>query len=263
MSFCAITGYHRKYGIRLLNRAALPEAAPRPRRRPPLYGPPVSEALTAMWTAAGYPWSVRLKALLPLWLPHVRRRLRLTRAVELLTISPRQIARRLAPQKRQLTKRLYGRTKPGTLLKHHIPLKTDRWAVTTPGFSEIDLVSHSGTSADGEHIHSLNLTDIHTTWVETAAVLGKGAAGAGVPGRRRRKGRHADCTPRPPGSVHPRAKHRQEARASLRVGQSSAEPDARPARRRCDAAGAPSATSNALDASAQAPPPAHLRQGCR
>ena len=177
--FCAITGYHRKYSIRLLNRAALPEGTPRPRRRPPLYGPPVIEALTAIWTAAGYPWSVRLKALLPLWLPHVRRRLRLTRAVEqqLLTISPRQIDRRLAPQKRHLTKRLYGRTKPGTLLKHHIPLKTDRWAVTTPGFSEIDLVSHSGTSADGEHIHSLNLTDIHTTWVETAAVLGKGAAG--------------------------------------------------------------------------------------
>jgi hypothetical protein len=96
---------------------------------------------------------------------------------QVLTISPRQIDRRLAPHKRHLTKRLYGRTKPGTLLKHHIPLKTDRWAVTTPGFSEIDLVSHSGTSADGEHIHSLNLTDIHTTWVETAAVLGKGAAG--------------------------------------------------------------------------------------
>jgi hypothetical protein len=43
--FCAITGYHRKYGIRLLNRAALPEGTPRPRRRPPLYGPPVIEAL--------------------------------------------------------------------------------------------------------------------------------------------------------------------------------------------------------------------------
>jgi hypothetical protein len=50
---------------------------------------------------------------------------------QLLPISPRQIDRRLAPQKRQLSKRLYGRTKPGTLLTHHIPLKTDRWAVTT------------------------------------------------------------------------------------------------------------------------------------
>jgi hypothetical protein len=132
-------------------------------------------------TAAGYPWSLRLKALLPLWLPHLRRRRHVSRELErqLLTISPRQIDRRLAGHRRQLTKRLYGRTKPGTLLKHHIPLKTDRWEVSTPGFSEIDLVSHAGTSAEGEHIHSLNLTDIHTTWVETAAVLGKGAAGIG------------------------------------------------------------------------------------
>jgi hypothetical protein len=180
--FVAVTGYHRKYAIRLLN-GPLPAAGrPRPRRcRPATYGRPVIDALLTVWTAAGYPWSLRLKALLPLWLPHLRRRHHLSRELErqLLTISPRQIDRRLAGYRRQLTKRLYGRTKPGTLLKHHIPLKTDRWDVRTPGFSEIDLVSHSGTSAEGEHIHSLNLTDIHTTWVETAAVLGKGAAGIG------------------------------------------------------------------------------------
>jgi hypothetical protein len=80
--------------------------------------------------------------------------------------------RRLQPDTRRLTRRLYGRTKPGTLLKHHIPLRTDRWTVTTPGFAEIDLVAHSGERADGEFLHSLNLTDIHTTWVETRAVLG-------------------------------------------------------------------------------------------
>jgi hypothetical protein len=85
--------------------------------------------------------------------------------------------RRLAPLRRQIRKRLYGRTKPGTLLKHHITLKTDRWAVTSPGFTEIDLVSHSGDRADGEFIHSLNVTDIHTTWVESRAVLGKSATG--------------------------------------------------------------------------------------
>jgi len=88
-------------------------------------------------------------------------------------ISPRQMDRRLAPYRRQLTKRLYGRTKPGTLLKHHIPLRTDRWDVAVPGFTEIDLVAHCGSLGDGEFVHSLNLTDIYTTWVETAAVLGK------------------------------------------------------------------------------------------
>ena len=173
---CRVTGYHRKHAVRLLNGPAPSDDHPRPRRRrTPTYGLAVIEALRMIWEAAGYPWSVRLKALLPLWLPRARRRLQLSRAVErhLLAISPRQMDRRLAPHKRQLQKRLYGRTKPGTLLKHHIPLKTDRWDVATPGFTEIDLVSHSGNAADGEFVHSLNVTDIHTTWVETRAVLGK------------------------------------------------------------------------------------------
>jgi hypothetical protein len=172
--FCQVAGYHRKHAIRLLNGPA-PGAARPPRRRAATYSPAAIEALRAIWRAAGYPWSLRLKALLPLWLPWARRRLRLRADVErqLLAISPRQIDRRLAPARRELTKRLYGRTKPGTLLKHHIPLKTDRWDVTVPGFTEIDLVSHCGNSGDGEYVHSLNVTDIVTTWVETRAVLGR------------------------------------------------------------------------------------------
>jgi hypothetical protein len=70
--------------------------------------------------------------------------------------------RRLQDRKRQLPTRRYGRTKPGTLLKHHIPLKTDRWDVTVPGYTAIDLVAHCGDRGDGEFAHSLNLTDIHT-----------------------------------------------------------------------------------------------------
>jgi hypothetical protein len=72
-----------------------------------------------------------------------------------------------------LKRRIYGRTKPGTLLKHHIPIKTDSWDVRSPGFVEIDLVAHSGNSGEGEFLYSLNVTDIHSTWVETRAVLGK------------------------------------------------------------------------------------------
>jgi hypothetical protein len=136
----------------------------------------VIQALRAIWEAAGYPWSVRLKALLPLWLPWARRRLGLSATIcqQLRHISPRQIDRRLGPTKRQLQTRRYGRTKPGTLLKHHIPLKTDHWDVAVPGFTELDLVAHPGHRADGEFAHSLNVTDIHTTWVETRAVLGRG-----------------------------------------------------------------------------------------
>ena len=179
---CEVTGYHRKAAIRFLRR---PEARHRRRRggRPVRYGPEVVAVLRAVWTAAGYPWSVRLKALLPLWLPWARQRLRLTAALQerVRTMSPRQMDRYLQRDKRTLRRRQYGRTKPGTLLKHQIPLRTDRWAVTAPGFTEIDLVAHSGDRADGEFLHSLNVTDIHTTWVETRAVLGKGQLRAGRP----------------------------------------------------------------------------------
>jgi hypothetical protein len=177
--FCEVTGHHRKAAIRML-RVPLERARPRRGRgRRATYGARTVEVLGAIWTAAGYPWSLRLKALLPAWLPWARQRFQLTPAIEaeLRQISPRQMDRRLQAQKRQLAKRLYGRTKPGTLLKHHIPIQTERWNVTTPGFTEIDLVSHSGDRADGEFLHSLNVTDIHTTWVETRAVMGKGQAG--------------------------------------------------------------------------------------
>jgi hypothetical protein len=143
------------------------------------YGTKVISSLTAIWEAAGYPCSVRLKALLPLWLPWAIKRLALTVQVQkqLLTISPATIDRRLKGKRGQLKKRLYGRTKPGTLLKHHIPIKTDSWDVKAPGFTEIDLVSHSGNSASGEFLHSLNVTDIHSTWVESRVVMGKSQIG--------------------------------------------------------------------------------------
>ncbi len=178
--FCQVTGYHRKSALRLLS-GPPPGRRPSRRRHPPAfrYSTRVIQVLAAIWEAAGYPWSVRLKALLPLWLPWAHIRFRLTPALEeqLLALSPRQMDRRLRPHKRQAKNRLYGRTKPGSLLKHHIPLRTDRWDVTVPGFTEIDLVAHSGESGEGEFLHSLNQTDIHTTWVETRAVLGRGQTG--------------------------------------------------------------------------------------
>lgn len=177
--FCLNTGYHRKYAIRLLN-GPRPERFHRPtrRRRTCRYGPQTLSLLTAVWEAAGYPWSVRLKALLPLWLPWVRKRFRPPREVEqqLLCISSRQMDRRLRPKKTQLRRRLYGRTRPGALLKHQIPIKTDHWDVKVPGFTEVDLVAHSGNSGSGEFAHSLNVTDIQTTWTETRAILGRGQA---------------------------------------------------------------------------------------
>jgi len=178
--FCRVCGYQRKYAIRKLN-GPPPEEKPQhsPRSRRYIYSAQALSVLAAVWQAAGYPWSVRLKALLPVWMPWVRQRFPLTPQLEqqLLHISPRQIDRRLQPKKVQLKKRIYGRTKPGTLLKHHIPIRTDHWEVHEAGFVEVDLVPHSGNSAEGDFIYSLNVTDILSTWVETQAVMGKGQQG--------------------------------------------------------------------------------------
>jgi len=173
--FCAVTGYHRKYAITLLNSPRRTAEHP-PRHRRPKYSEQVITVLARVWEAAGYPWSTRLHAMLPLWLPWARRRTAIPPAVDrqLRKISPRTIDRRLQARKRQVRRRLYGRTKPGTLLKHHIPVRTEHWDVTTPGFTEVDLVSHSGNSAAGDFLQSLNLTDIHTGWVESRAILSKG-----------------------------------------------------------------------------------------
>ncbi|HEV2387187.1 MAG TPA: hypothetical protein VGS20_08015 [Candidatus Acidoferrales bacterium] len=178
--FCRSTDYNRKYAIRLLS-GPPPDHEPvrRVRRRERRYGQQTVSILAAVWEAAGYPWSARLRALSPLWMPWIRRRFRPSRATErqLLSISPCQMDRRLRDRKSHLRRRIYGRTKPGTLLKRQVPIKTDSWDVKTPGFAEIDLVSHSGNPADREFAHSVDLTDIHTTRTESPTALGHGQAG--------------------------------------------------------------------------------------
>jgi hypothetical protein len=176
--FCKTYRCHRKHAIRILNGPIPSEHRP-PRRGRRIYREDVLSILQVVWEAAGYPWSARLKALLPVWLPWIKKRFRLTPPQEqqLLAISPAQIDRRLAHIKRRLRKRIYGMTKPGTLLKHHIPIKTDCWDVKRPGFLEIDLVSHSGNSSSGDFAYTLDATDIHTGWTEGVTLLGKGQEG--------------------------------------------------------------------------------------
>ncbi len=178
--FCRMCGYHRKYAIWLLNRP-LPEQ-PGKRAftpRPPTYSKAAIGILATIWEASDFLCSQRLKAALPTWVPWARQRFRLSPPLErqLLRISPRQMDRRLRDRKRTLKRRLYGTTRPGSPLKHMIPIKTDHWDVTTPGYLEIDLVSHSGASAAGEFLHTLDCVDIQTGWVERQVVMGKGHAG--------------------------------------------------------------------------------------
>jgi hypothetical protein len=179
--FCEATGYHRKYAIGKLGRfeeCGTPKVAIR-RRRNRSYSREVMRVVEKIWEEAGYPWSVRLKVIIGLWKGWIRKRYGLTAAqeAELQRISPRTIDRVLAEKKRGLRRRIYGRTKPGTLLRHRIPIKCEHWDVESPGYLELDTVSHSGENAAGTFAYSLNLTDIGSTWSETRAALGKGEEG--------------------------------------------------------------------------------------
>ncbi len=178
---CKVCGYNRKYAITKLNslREKKKSQVHQRRKRKKLYGHEVLSIVEKVWKVANYPWSVRLKEILRLWMPWIKRRYRVTHQVEkkLLSISASTIDRHLKEKKNKLKRRIYGRTKPGTLLRHKIPVKTEHWDVKCPGFEEADLVPHSGESGFGEFIYSLNLTDIYTQWTETQAVMGKGQIG--------------------------------------------------------------------------------------
>lgn len=174
--FCAATGYARKYAISKLN--GPPPQTPKPfskRKRDYTYSTTVIQLMESVWQAAGYPCSVRLKALLPAWLPWIKKHFNPDdkTIAQMLRIGTRTLDYRLAKRKALLKRRMYGRTKPGTLLKHRIPIKTDHWDVREPGWTEIDCVSHSGDCADGTFANTVNQTDIMTGWVESRAVLGK------------------------------------------------------------------------------------------
>lgn len=175
--FCKTYSCHRKHALRLLN-------SPPPEDEKPPRSPRGSQydkgrvpvILEAVWEASSYLCGPRLKAALPIWLPAVRKRYKTTEPEEqlLLAMSPATIDRKLRAKKTSIRKSIYGTTRPGALLKHHIPIKTDCWDVKTPGFCEIDLVAHCGDNAEGHFANTLDMTDIHTAWVERRCVLGKG-----------------------------------------------------------------------------------------
>jgi hypothetical protein len=173
-----LLGCHRKHAIRLLNARGKPEGARRP-GPPARYGGEAAEALKRIWRAAQYPCGKRLKAMLPLWLPHDARRHGLNppsrRALE--GISAATIDRMLQPLR--ASSGLKGRcgTRPGTLLKTQIPIRAQAWDETRPGFFEADTVAHCGASLAGSFIWSLTLTDIASGWTENRAVWNKGAEG--------------------------------------------------------------------------------------
>lgn len=176
---CDIYGYNRKYLIQILNF--------RNRRKYIRKGPKLKyhrkeilAPLTAIWLATGQMCSRKLKAAMNEWLPFYdesKESINQTIKEQLLSLSHATIDRLLKPQKVKYKRHGLSGTRPGSLLKNQIPIKTDHWDVTQPGFMEADTVAHCGNSISGSYAWSITMTDICTCWTEIRATWNKGSTG--------------------------------------------------------------------------------------
>ena len=179
--FCRICGYHRKHAIRKLSHARKPCRRHRKPGRPSRYRKPeIMAVLQGIWQAAHYPCSKRLKAILDIWIEPYEQTFGVLPAwvkQALDAISAATIDRLLTQERLRVKRKGLSTTKPGTLLKRHIPIKTNQWDEARPGFLEADTVAHCDASMAGQFVFSLDITDIATGWTEQRALWGKGERG--------------------------------------------------------------------------------------
>ncbi|WP_233231544.1 integrase [Tichowtungia aerotolerans] len=176
---CEVCGYDRKYAIKLLGRSKQPSKKKRGRKSE-YDDPELTKALKRLWLKSGQMCSKRLKQALPLWLNHYKKHhgdLAVGCRKKLLQISQASIDRLLKPYKAQQRRKCNTGTKPGTLLKNQIPIRTSNEDIDRPGYLEADTVAHCGGSMSGEFIWSVTYTDIKTGWTALRAVWNKGYEG--------------------------------------------------------------------------------------
>lgn len=174
---CALCGYERKHAIKVLGGSrVIAGHGGRCGGSAPVYGEAERAVLKKIWLAAEQPCGKRLVAALPVWLPFYEKRYGpLAPALQrrLRRISASSIDRLLAPCRARLGVRGRCGTRPGTLLRSQIPVRTEHWEVDGPGYIEADTVAHCGESMAGEFCWSLTMTDVHTQWTETRAVANR------------------------------------------------------------------------------------------
>ena len=177
---CATTGWHRNHARKALTSVLQPKLVSPRSPRPPTYGPDVIAALTVCWTVLGMPAGKRLAPMLSELVMVLRHFGELVisdaTAALLVSMSAATIDRRLASERAKHQLRGRCTTKPGSLLKSQIPVRTwADWDDARPGFVEIDLVSHDGGNLTGPHAFTLTVTDIATGWTENRSVPSKAA----------------------------------------------------------------------------------------
>lgn len=177
---CANTGWHRSHARKALKAAAVPKVVAARAPRPVKYGPEVISALTVCWTVLGMPAGKRLAPMLAELVAVLRRYQELVISDEtaalLVAMSAATIDRRLADERAKCKIRGRVGTKPGSLLKSQIPVRTwAEWDDAVPGFVEIDTVFHDGGVRGGGHAFTLTVTDIATGWTESRSMPDRAA----------------------------------------------------------------------------------------
>jgi len=175
--FIQVTGYHRKAAIRLLHRHSSQQKKRRGRQR--RYGGEVVNALCKIWEASDRLCSKRLKPfigeLVKVMRQHGELAVNAEVEAELSRMSPSTIDRLLRPWRRLGGRRPLSTTRPGSLLKRSIPIRTFAdWTDDRSGFLEVDLVAHCGESTEGFYLTTLSAVDVASGWSECVGVWGKG-----------------------------------------------------------------------------------------
>lgn len=172
------TGLNRNYLIQILSaKVDLDFINPINRKRRETYDANVIHYLKKIWTIFDYPCGQRLEPMIPEYISVLEKFKELTVPdsikKKLLKIKSATIDRRLVKFRTLRHKKVFSTTRPGSLLKKNIPIKTSSWDEERSGFGELDTVAHCGSSASGEFIFTLTYTDICSQWTIPEAVMGK------------------------------------------------------------------------------------------
>src|SRR3954470_6944731 len=172
-ALCATTGWHRKHAVRALRRRATvgPGEVEAPQERKRRYGATVKDAMTALWEASDRVCGKRLKVMIPTLLLALEQhgRLQLGQADRdlVLGISAATIDRLLVDVKIAASGGRRRRAGFYSAIRREVPIRTfNDWNNPVPGFCEVDMVAHGGTSVAGSFIQTLTMVDVATGWTE-------------------------------------------------------------------------------------------------
>lgn len=174
------TGYHRWRASWLLTHPPERQRKWKKRQRFSRYYPVLAD-LRKLWKFSYFACGKRLVGMIPCYIETLTRdgEMKIPKQNKqlLIKLSAATIDRLLKPERKKVFGKGRTTTKPGTLLKHHIPIHVfTRWDDRKPGFTEVDLVAHCGPTARGEFAYSLDVVDLDLCWNECRAFLGRGAA---------------------------------------------------------------------------------------